>query len=129
MKCDEGFTLLESLVSLTIIALLLLMLSQTLGASIFQTKKNMNAVLAASLSRSLFAEFGIIHPIKPGVVDGNIKNIGKWQATISKHPTLINNAVSLKPKLHTFNILVTITIESNSFDFSSTRSTSYRNNR
>ena len=129
MKCDEGFTLLESLVSLTIIALLLLMLSQTLGASIFHTKKTMNAVLAASLSRSLFAEFGIIHPIKPGVLKGHIENIGKWHATISKRSILINNAESLKPKLHTFNILVTITIESNSFDFSSTRSTSYRNNR
>ena len=129
MKCDEGFTLLESLVSLTIIALLLLMLSQTLGASIFQTKKTMNAVLAASLSRSLFAEFGIIHSIKPGVLKGHIENVVKWHATISKRSILINHAESLKPKLRTFNILLKITIEGNSFDFSSVRSTSDQSNQ
>ena len=68
MKTNDGFTLLESLVSLTIISSLLLLLLQSLNISIFQLKKTDMAVLAASLSRSLLNEMGVVHPLQPGEI-------------------------------------------------------------
>ena len=83
MKSNDGFTLLESLVSLTIISSLLLLLLQSLNISIFQLKKTNTTVLAASLSRSLLSEIGVIHPLRPGEISGRIGNIAEWSATVS----------------------------------------------
>ena len=66
MKTNDGFTLLESLVSLTIISSLLLLLLQSLNISIFQLKKTDTAVLADSLIRSILYENGVVHPLQPG---------------------------------------------------------------
>ena len=91
MKTNDGFTLLESLVSLTIISSLLLLLLQSLNISIFQLKKTDMAVLAASLSRSLLNEMGVVHPLQPGEISGRIGNIANWSATISNRPLFFDD--------------------------------------
>jgi len=123
MKSDDGFTLLESLVSLTIISSLLLLLLQSLNISIFQLKKTDTAVLAASLSRSLLNEIGIVHPLQPGEISGRIGNIANWNATISNRPLFFDNRAPEKAGLMTYDVTLEITIQNTQFKFHTVKNT------
>ena len=123
MKSNDGFTLLESLVSLTIISSLLLLLLQSLNISIFQLKKTDTAVLAASLSRSLLNEIGIVHPLQPGEISGRIRNIANWNATISNRPLFFDNRAPEKAGLMTYDVTLEITIQNTQFKFHTVKNT------
>ena len=123
MKSNDGFTLLESLVSLTIISSLLLLLLQSLNISIFQLKKTDTAVLAASLSRSLLNEIGIVHPLQPGEISGRIGNIANWNATISNRPLFFDNRAPEKAGLMTYDVTLEITIQNTQFKFHTVKNT------
>lgn len=123
MKSNDGFTLLESLVSLTIISSLLLLLLQSLNISIFQLKKTDTAVLAASLSRSLLNEIGIVHPLQPGEMSGRIGNIANWNATISNRPLFFDDRAPEKAGVMTYDVALEITIQNTQFKFHTVKNT------
>lgn len=123
MKSNDGFTLLESLVSLTIISSLLLLLLQSLNISIFQLKKTDTAVLAASLSRSLLNEIGIVHPLQLGEVSGRIGNIANWSATISNRPLFFDDRAPEKAGVMTYDVALEITIQNTQFKFHTVKNT------
>ena len=123
MKSNDGFTLLESLVSLTIISSLLLLLLQSLNISIFQLKKTDTAVLAASLSRSLLNEMGVVHPLQPGEITGRIGNIANWSATISNRPLFFDDRAPEKAGVMIYDVALEITIQNTQFKFHTVKNT------
>ena len=123
MKSNDGFTLLESLVSLTIISSLLLLLLQSLNISIFQLKKTDTAVLAASLSRSLLNEMGVVHPLQPGEITGRIGNIANWSATISNRPLFFDDSPPEKAEVMIYDVTLEITIQNSQYKFHTVKNT------
>ena len=59
MKTEEGFTLLESLFALSLIAILLITLFQIAGDGLAKSRKAEQAALAASVGKSLFSKVGL----------------------------------------------------------------------
>ena len=123
MKSNDGFTLLESLVSLTIISSLLLLLLQSLNISIFQLKKTDTAVLAASLSRSLLSEIGAIHPLQPGEINGRIGKIAEWSAIISNRPFVVDGIVREETGVMIYDVALEITIQNSQYKFHTVKNT------
>jgi prepilin-type N-terminal cleavage/methylation domain-containing protein len=123
MKSDDGFTLLESLVSLTIISSLLLLLLQSLNISIFQLKKTDTTVLAASLSRSLLNEIGVVHPLQLGEISGRIGNIANWSATISNRPLFFDDRAPEKTGVTIYDVVLEITIQNSQYKFHTVKNT------
>ena len=123
MKSNDGFTLLESLVSLTIISGLLLLLLQSLNISIFQLKKTDTTVLAASLSRSLLSEIGVIHPLQRGEISGRIGNIANWSATISKRPLFFDDRALEQAGVMAYDVALEITIQNSQYKFYTVKNT------
>ena len=123
MKSNDGFTLLESLVSLTIISSLLLLLLQSLNISIFQLKKTDTAVLAASLSRSLLNEMGVVHPLQPGEISGRIGNLANWSATISNRPLFFDDRAPEKEGVMIYDVALEITVQNTQFKFHTVKNT------
>ena len=123
MKSNDGFTLLESLVGLAIISSLLLLLLQSLNISIFQLKKTDTAVLAASLSRSLLNEMGVVHPLQPGEISGRIGNIANWSATISNRPLFFDDRVPERAGVIIYDVALEITIQNTQFKFHTVKNT------
>jgi prepilin-type N-terminal cleavage/methylation domain-containing protein len=123
MKSDDGFTLLESLVNLTIISSLLLLLLQSLNISIFQLKKTDTTVLAASLSRSLLNEIGVVHPLQLGEISGRIGNIANWSATISNRPLFFDDRAPEKTGVTIYDVVLEITIQNSQYKFHTVKNT------
>ena len=123
MKSNDGFTLLESLVSLTIISSLLLLLLQSLNISIFQLKKTDTAVLAASLSRSLLNEMGVVHPLQPGEISGRIGNLANGSATISNRPLFFDDRAPEKAGVMIYDVALEITVQNTQFKFHTVKNT------
>jgi len=123
MKSNDGFTLLESLVSLTIISSLLLLLLQSLNISIFQLKKTDTTVLAASLSRSLLNEIGVVHPLQPGEISGRIGNSANWSATISNRPLFFDDRAPEKTGVPIYDVVLKITIQISQYKFHTVKNT------
>ena len=123
MKSNDGFTLIESLVGLTIISSLLLLLLQSLNISIFQLKKTDTAVLAASLSRSLLNEMGVVHPLQPGEISGRIGNLANWSATISNRPLFFHDRAPEKTGVMIYDVALEITIQNTQFKIHTVKNT------
>ena len=66
MKKDHGFTLLESLVGLTIIAMILLALLQVGRNTAAQVKRAEDATIAANLAKTIFSSAGVEYPLNQG---------------------------------------------------------------
>ncbi|MBH67383.1 MAG: hypothetical protein CMM58_03430 [Rhodospirillaceae bacterium] len=122
MKAEEGFTLLESLVALSLIAMLLLTLFQIAGDGLAKSKKAEQAALAASAGRSLLSKVGIEIPILPGRTTGIINSLGHWELEIAERPKLEKMRSNVEPPLTSFNIRIKITMDNKVYDFSSVRS-------
>ena len=123
MKSNDGFTLLESLLSLTIISGLLLLLLQSLNISIFQLKKTDTTVLAASLSRSLLSEIGVIYPLQSGEISGRIGNIADWSATISNRPLFFDARAPEKAGVMIYDVALEIRDQNTQFKFHTVKNT------
>ena len=124
MKSDDGFTLLESLAGLTIVACLLLLLLQSLSISITQLKRADSAILAASLSRSVFDEIAILYPLKQSRLVKQVNNIGEWRATLSKRLNTLGSITPNNFKTDTYDIHLEIKIKKALYEFHSIKSTS-----
>jgi prepilin-type N-terminal cleavage/methylation domain-containing protein len=124
MKSDDGFTLLESLAGLTIVSCLLLLLMQSLGISIIQLKRADSAILAASLSRSVFDEIGILYPLKQSTLVKRVNNIGEWRATLAKRPNILGLIRPNNFQNDTYDIHLEIKIKKTRYEFHSVKSTS-----
>jgi len=84
MKKDHGFSLLESLVGLTIIALILLTLLQIGSNSAAQVKRAEDATIAANLAKTIFNSAGVEYPLKPGTEKGELNSDWSWELIITE---------------------------------------------
>ena len=82
MKNDQGYSLLESLVGLTIITIVLLALIQVGRTSSAQIKRAEDASIAASLAKTLFNRVGVENPIRKGIIKGNENSGWSWELSI-----------------------------------------------
>jgi hypothetical protein len=100
------------------------LLLQSLNISIFQLKKADTASLAASLSRSLFSEIGIIYPLKSGKISGRIDNIADWQATLSNRPLIFDGISDKQTGLIVYDVALEINIQNSQYKFHTVKNTS-----
>ena len=84
MKKDHGFSLLESLVGLTIIAMILLTLLQIGRNSAAQVKRAEDATIAANLAKTIFSSAGVEYPLKPGTENGELNSDWSWELIITE---------------------------------------------
>ena len=84
MKKDHGFSLLESLVGLTIIAMILLALLQIGRNSAAQVKRAEDATIAANLAKTIFSSAGDEYPLKPGTENGELNSDWSWELIITE---------------------------------------------
>ena len=84
MKKDHGFSLLESLVGLTIIAMILLALLQIGRNSAAQVKRAEDATIAANLAKTIFSSAGVEYSLKPGTENGELNSDWSWELIITK---------------------------------------------
>jgi prepilin-type N-terminal cleavage/methylation domain-containing protein len=84
MNRDDGFSLLETLVGLTLIALVAMLLAETLGAGIFASGKAERSAGATSAARSVLAELGVSRPLRPGEMSGEFGAGGGWTAAVAE---------------------------------------------
>ena len=81
---DAGFTLIEVIVALALLAAGLSILLGVISGSLQQTAKAERMAEAGSLAQSLMAEVGIDLPIKPEERDGKFPNGYQWH--LKMHP-------------------------------------------
>ena len=84
MKKDHGFSLLESLVGLTIIAMILLALLQIGRNSAAHVKRAEDATIAANLAKTIFSSAGVEYPLKPGTENGELNSDWSWKLIITE---------------------------------------------
>ena len=84
MKKDHGFSLLESLVGLTIIAMVLLALLQIGRNSAAQVKRAEDAIIAANLAKTIFSSAGVEYPLKSGTKNGELNSDWSWELIITE---------------------------------------------
>ena len=84
MKKDHGFSLLESLVGLTIIAMILLALLQIGRNTAAQVKRAEDATIAANLAKTIFSSAGVEYPLKPGTKNGELNSDWSWELIITE---------------------------------------------
>ena len=84
MKKDHGFSLLESLVGLTIIAMILLALLQVGRNTAAQVKRAEDATIAANLAKTIFSSAGVEYPLKPGTENGELNSDWSWELIITE---------------------------------------------
>ncbi len=84
MKKDHGFSLLESLVGLTIIAVILLALLQIGRNSAAQVKRAEEATIAANLAKTIFSSAGVEYPLQPGTQNGKLNSDWSWELIITE---------------------------------------------
>ncbi|UUX48622.1 type II secretion system GspH family protein [Nisaea acidiphila] len=84
MSRDGGFSLLETLVGLTLIALVATLLAETLGAGIFASSRAGRTAEAMSAARSVLAELGVSRPLHSGELTGDLDGGGEWTATVTE---------------------------------------------
>jgi len=84
MSRDGGFSLLETLVGLTLIALLAMLLAETLGAGIFASGRAERSAGTMSVARSVLAELGVSRPLRAGTMSGDLGTDGRWTAAVSE---------------------------------------------
>ena len=126
MKTEEGFTLLESLFALSLIAILLITLFQIAGDGLAKSRKAEQAALAASVGKSLFSKVGVEFPILPAKTTGIVNSLGHWELEITERSKLEGIKSDTKQPPTSFNIGIRVTIDSKVYYFSSVRSASTR---
>lgn len=126
MTKEKGFTLLESLVALSLIAILLITVLQVAGSGAAKIKKTEHVVAAASIATSLFAKLGVDKPIVAGLSSGNTGESGNWNLNIGQRglPKEIQPTTGLL--LNIFDITVTVEIDDQMYQFNTVRSAPVR---
>ncbi|MDA0340682.1 MAG: type II secretion system protein [Proteobacteria bacterium] len=99
---QAGFTLLEVLVALVIVALAITAALQSSSLSINAATKSSDATRAALQARSLLAEFGVSRELKVGALSGHLAPNATWTAHITERP-------SPTPLLQAYEIVLGVT--------------------
>lgn len=126
MTREKGFTLLESLVALSLITILLITVLQVAGSGAAKTKRTEHVVEAASIATSLFAKLGVDKPIVPGLSSGSTGESENWNLNIVQRglPKEIQPTQGLL--LNIFDITVTVEIDDQIYQFNTVRSAPVR---
>ncbi len=82
---ERGFTLVELLVSLAILAVALGVLFTAISSSLDRTRESRNAMVATSLAQSLLARAGTEHALQSGTTEGTYTNGFGWRVRISPY--------------------------------------------
>lgn len=82
MSDRRGFTLVELLVSLAILAVALAVLFSAISGSLDRTRKGRNEALAASLVQSLLTRAGTERPLAAGESAGVYSNGFRWRLVV-----------------------------------------------
>jgi len=92
-NAQQGFTLLEVIVALTIVALCFSVLLGVISGGLGQTNRAETLAAAGSLAQSLLADLGTEIPIAPGETDGQFANGFRWRLRIEPYtdPTIPQN--------------------------------------
>lgn len=85
-KAEEGFTLIECLVALSIVALSLAAILGIFAASGQRARSGQQLAEAALVAQSLLARAGSELPLQPGSLRGNSVNGQRWQLLIEQLP-------------------------------------------
>ena len=122
MKNEDGFTLLESLVALSLIAILLVTVFQVVGSGASKTKKAEQTIAATSIASSLLAELGANKSIEPSLSTGNTGASGNWEVSIVQRQPPKEVQQKHGFYINTFDVTVTIEIDDQIYEFNSVRS-------
>jgi general secretion pathway protein I len=79
----NGFTLLEVLVALTIMAVMLATLLRAFGSGMRSLDTAQNYAVAAMQARSVLDQVGPVIPLQPGEYDGELDNGSKWRVVVT----------------------------------------------
>ena len=80
---SRGFTLIEALVALAILAVGFAALMQAFGSGLAGLDRAQNHTLAALQARSKLAEVGSVISLEEGLHEGDFENGGRWRVDIS----------------------------------------------
>lgn len=103
LRRDSGFTLIEVLVSFTILALSLGAVSASLSSSLTQARAADDSTALVLEARSLLAGLGADIPLVPGQTEGRLSDGGTWVMTIAQLPV----ADARRP-LSAFDVALTV---------------------
>ncbi|MEC9100821.1 MAG: prepilin-type N-terminal cleavage/methylation domain-containing protein [Pseudomonadota bacterium] len=123
MKNDQGFSLLESLVGLTIITIVLLTLIQVGLSSSAQIKRAEDASIAASLAKTLFNRVGVENPIQKGIMKGNENSRWSWELSIIERDRPDISQMEPKIYLQLFDLKARISNDQVVYEFKTVRNT------
>src|SRR3569832_1892461 len=84
-KRERGFTLVELLVSLAILAVALGVLFSAISSALDSTRKDRDEALAGSLVQSLLARTGTDRPLRAGEDSGVYSNGMRWRVAIAPY--------------------------------------------
>ncbi len=97
-----GFTLLEVLVALVIIALAATVALRSSSLAIGAADRSGTASHAALQARSLLSEIGVSRPLAEGVSEGRLEDGTAWRLAVAAH-------ASPSPLLRAYDIVLTVT--------------------
>jgi len=123
MKNDQGFSLLESLIGLTIITIVLLALIQVGRTSSAQIKRAEDASIAASLAKTLFNRVGVENPIQKGIIKGNENSGWSWELSIIERDKPDTSQMEPKIYLQLFDLKARIYNDQSVYEFKTVRNT------
>ena len=123
MKNEQGFSLLESLVGLTIITIVLLTLIQVGRSSSAQIKRAEDASIAASLAKTLFNRVGVENTIQKGSIKGNENSGWSWELSIIERDKPDTSQMEPKIYLQLFDLKARIYNDQSVYEFKTVRNT------
>jgi general secretion pathway protein I len=98
-----GFTLIEILVALAILAVILAVFAQVLSGSVLSARRIDAETQALLVARSTMERIGRDLPLQPGATSGKLAGGGRWSLRIS--PTTVANLTGVT----TYLIVLTVT--------------------
>lgn len=105
----SGFTLVEALVALTILAVSVAAIYQSYSTGLVSSDRSADVAMATLEARSKMAEVGITIPLEVGTTRGKTKRGAKWILKIDDNPVPLQaQSSSLGLKLYR----ITVSIES-----------------
>lgn len=92
---DDGFTLVEALVSLIILAVAGLFFFQLVATSLTASASAERHEAALTVAKSRLAEMGISRPLQAGVQQGTANGTMRWQLIVRPHSNQLQTGISL----------------------------------
>lgn len=86
-SAEQGFTLIEVLVALTILSISMAVLLNIFSDSLSRIRENESRTVAGSLAQSLLAEVGVSQPLHEGDEGGTFANGYRWRVRAERYGT------------------------------------------